>query len=85
MPSRNDAYVGSGLIVLPSSIHASGRGTLVGHRAMVVGDSLTSDIAGGAAYGMRTCWYHPSWSDGDALPAGVDHAVGSLAEVRRVL
>jgi YjjG family noncanonical pyrimidine nucleotidase len=26
---------------------------------LMVGDSLTSDIRGGAAYGIATCWYNP--------------------------
>lgn len=54
--------------------------------AMVVGDSLTSDMAGGAAYGLHTCWYHPGGAAGDGeLPAGVEHVVASLEEVRQVL
>ena len=27
--------------------------------ALMVGDGLGSDIAGGAAYGIATCWYNP--------------------------
>jgi HAD superfamily hydrolase (TIGR01549 family) len=27
--------------------------------ALMVGDSLTSDIKGGANYGIDTCWYNP--------------------------
>ncbi|MEX1005078.1 MAG: YjjG family noncanonical pyrimidine nucleotidase [Acidimicrobiia bacterium] len=27
--------------------------------ALMIGDSLTSDIAGGANYGIATCWYNP--------------------------
>ncbi|WP_455382542.1 YjjG family noncanonical pyrimidine nucleotidase [Salinispira pacifica] len=33
---------------------------------LMVGDSLSSDIAGGVAYGIDTCWYNP---DAAALPA----------------
>lgn len=59
---------------------------LVPGEVMAVGDSLTSDMAGGAAYGLHTCWYHPGWAGGEAeKPAGVEHVVGSLAEVRQVL
>lgn len=29
---------------------------------LIIGDSLTSDMAGGAGYGMDTCWYNPSGS-----------------------
>lgn len=28
-------------------------------RILVVGDSLTSDIAGGLGYGLASCWYNP--------------------------
>ena len=28
--------------------------------AIIIGDSLTSDIAGGIRAGIHTCWYHPS-------------------------
>lgn len=27
---------------------------------LMIGDSLTSDIAGGANYGLQTCWYNPN-------------------------
>jgi len=30
------------------------------HRVLMVGDNLGSDIAGGAASGLRTCWYNPA-------------------------
>ena len=26
---------------------------------LIVGDSLTSDIKGGIAFGLDTCWYNP--------------------------
>ena len=29
-------------------------------RAIIIGDSLTSDIKGGIGYGIDTCWYNPS-------------------------
>ena len=53
----------------------------------IVGDSLTSDMAGGAAYGMHTCWYHPVTPGEPAAeaPAGVECAVASLRDVERVL
>jgi YjjG family noncanonical pyrimidine nucleotidase len=28
--------------------------------ALMIGDSLTSDIAGGTEYGIATCWYNPN-------------------------
>lgn len=30
------------------------------HSAIIVGDSLSSDIQGGHNYGIHTCWYNPS-------------------------
>ncbi len=48
---------------------------------LVVGDSLSSDIAGGAACGLDTCWFNP-----DGLPLG-DGSVDGLAptfEIRRL-
>ncbi|MDW7617302.1 YjjG family noncanonical pyrimidine nucleotidase [Peribacillus simplex] len=32
-------------------------------KALIVGDSLTSDIQGGLNYGMDTCWYNPHQKD----------------------
>jgi 2-haloacid dehalogenase len=34
-------------------------------KALIVGDSLTSDIQGGLNYGMDTCWYNPHQKDND--------------------
>lgn len=30
-------------------------------RAIIIGDSLTSDMRGGLNYGIDTCWYNPAW------------------------
>lgn len=38
-------------------------------RALIIGDSLTSDIAGGINYGIDTCWYAP---DNSEAPDGID-------------
>ena len=35
---------------------------------LIIGDSLTSDIQGGADYGIDTCWYNPTQ---EAKPEGV--------------
>lgn len=35
---------------------------------LIVGDSLSSDIAGGLAYGIDTCWFNPA---GQARPDGM--------------
>lgn len=49
-------------------------------RALMVGDSLTSDILGGWQAGMRTCWINPSHSPRRAdIP--VDYELESLAQL----
>lgn len=51
---------------------------------MMIGDSLTADMAGGLAYGMKTCWYDRY---GKGLPEGVivDHVVRTLTEIEEIL
>ena len=47
-------------------------------RALIVGDSQTSDIAGGIAFGIDTCWYSPSNARAKFEPT---YTVKSLSEV----
>ena len=51
---------------------------------MIIGDSLTSDMAGGIGSGMKTCFYNP---DNKPIPCGVklDHQVTSLTEIKNIL
>lgn len=52
--------------------------------AMMIGDSLTSDIRGGADYGLATCWYNTrgqSAGPGDV----VTHEVSKLSEIPRIV
>ena len=53
-------------------------------RALMVGDSLTSDILGGIRSGMRTCWLNPLGRPGraDILP---DAEIRSLAELPGII
>jgi YjjG family noncanonical pyrimidine nucleotidase len=44
---------------------------------LMVGDSLTSDIQGGANYGIATCWYNPRRLSAGPLDT-VDHDIDSL-------
>ncbi len=50
----------------------------------MIGDSLSSDIAGGKNYGIATCWYNPT---GKQAPpgAGIDHVVASLEQLPAVV
>lgn len=46
---------------------------------LIIGDSLTSDIAGGLQYGMKTCYYRRPGAP--AAPAGVDYTVTALSQI----
>lgn len=48
-------------------------------QCLMIGDSLTADIAGGRAAGMHTCWFDPD-DRGSAMAAAggsVHHAAGT--------
>ena len=47
---------------------------------VMVGDSLTSDIAGGTGYGIDTCWYNPHRKPlvPDSTPT---HQIGALSDL----
>lgn len=53
-------------------------------RAVMVGDSLTSDILGGINAGVKTCWFNPHGMPGreDIRP---DHEIRALAELPPLL
>ena len=53
-------------------------------KALMIGDSLTSDIRGGINAGLDTCWYNPS---GKQHPADIvpTYEIRSLVEIYRVL
>lgn len=45
-------------------------------RTVIVGDSLTSDIAGGIIFGIDTCWYNPK---GKTAPADMSDKITYIA------
>ncbi len=47
---------------------------------LMVGDSLTSDIAGGAGYGIDTCWFNPGNMSNGSEP-GPTYVIGRLTEL----
>lgn len=53
-------------------------------KAMMVGDSLTSDILGGIQAGMTTCWINPG---NLPAPAGIkpDYTLNALSELEEML
>jgi YjjG family noncanonical pyrimidine nucleotidase len=52
--------------------------------ALMIGDSLTSDIAGGVAYGIDTCWYNPNGRHPSAGGEFTDE-ISSLTELPDVI
>jgi FMN phosphatase YigB (HAD superfamily) len=62
-----------------TALGAPERGTTV-----MIGDSLTSDIAGGAAYGLDTVWYNRRGIDaGPSAP--ITHEIRDLNELPSLL
>lgn len=51
-------------------------------RAMMVGDSLTSDILGGKNAGMQTCWVNPKHRPASS---NVDHEIESLSQLEALI
>jgi YjjG family noncanonical pyrimidine nucleotidase len=49
-------------------------------QVLIVGDSLTSDIAGGSNYGIDTCWFNP---EGVPRPDNlhIKHEIGALEQL----
>lgn len=64
-----------------------------GEKAVIVGDSLTSDIQGGKNAGIRTIWFHPilegahgrTPGEGEQAQILPDATIGSLAELPDLL
>jgi len=52
--------------------------------ALMVGDSLSSDIQGGANYGIATCWYNPNGQSVQRADQ-VAHEISDLAELLGVV
>lgn len=51
---------------------------------LVIGDSLTSDMAGGAAYGIDTCWVNPAGRDNE-LGLEITYEIADVRELPTVL
>ena len=53
-------------------------------KTLVIGDSLTSDIAGGIGAGLDTCWYNPK---GCTAPDGMNitYTIKQLSEIEDII
>ena len=57
---------------------------LVPEQTIIIGDSMSSDMAGGIGYGMHTCLYQKGPSSGIDL-SHIDYIVSDLSQVKRFL
>lgn len=53
-------------------------------KAIIVGDSLTSDMRGGNNAGIATCWYNPDGAE-NTLGVKIDYEIKNLNEIRQIL
>ena len=53
-------------------------------RMVMVGDSLDSDIRGGAAFGIDTCWYNPRGLERTAAPSPT-YEIRDLKDLTKIL
>lgn len=58
--------------------------TVIPEEALIIGDSITADMVGGANYGLKTCWYNRHKAQ---LPKKVelDYTIEKLEEVKNIL
>jgi YjjG family noncanonical pyrimidine nucleotidase len=50
---------------------------------LMIGDSLSSDMAGGINYGIATCWYTATTTAAPGIP--IDHRITALDELRPIV
>ena len=51
-------------------------------KAIIIGDSLSSDIAGGMAFGIDTCWFTP---EGKTAPCSPTYTVNKLSDIPSII
>ena len=51
---------------------------------MIIGDGLTSDMAGGNNAGIRTCWFN-AYGETNNAGVSIDVEIHSLEEIREIL
>lgn len=51
---------------------------------LLIGDSLTADIKGATDFGIKSCWYNPSFSD-NPYDFSADYTVDSLLKIKELL
>ena len=51
---------------------------------MIIGDSLTSDMAGGIKYGIYTCWYNPNNTQ-STTNINITYEISELNELLKIV
>lgn len=64
-------------------LRAGGMSDLSPDEVMIIGDSVSSDIAGGKAYGLKTCLYSRNKKSDNSNPA--DYVVTDLTDIKNIL
>ncbi|MBQ9196462.1 MAG: HAD-IA family hydrolase [Clostridia bacterium] len=65
-------------------LNAGQKAALRPEETLMVGDSLTSDMAGGIGFGMKTCFFNPHGRRvPDDMP--IDCVIGQLSELKTIL
>ena len=59
-------------------------GDIKKENALIVGDSLTSDIKGGNNFGIHTCWLNPKRHENN-LDVKVDYEIQSLIQLKEII
>lgn len=67
-----------------TSLNSMGKGEILPSEIMMIGDSLTSDMAGGVASGMKTCYFDRN-KKGKTNGLKLDHIVTKLEEIKNIL
>jgi len=67
-----------------SKLRKDGFKNLMPEEAIIIGDSVTSDIAGGKNYGMKTCLYTRGQKY-DSHCAEADYIVADLSDIMKIL
>ncbi len=65
-------------------LHQAGMSDLKPSETIIIGDSCTSDMAGGKGYGMKTCLYTRGRKM-DSIPENVDYIIENLMDTEGIL
>ena len=65
-------------------LHGDGMSDLRPEESIIIGDSVTSDMAGGHSYGMHTCLYLRGRDKNEELPSA-EYRVKELLDIKRIL